>query len=287
MPFELDWTATKTVNIQITDIFNAVMATFAVAGGVPFNTATCTDDSTCQAPGISAICECTHVAGSTKCDAAVPNNKGQCGIANCGTDGNCLVYNDGVNTIFGIRPMVVYVQGNAGVPQPALSTPTLVYNFFSKWEPFSYLPQVVKIDAEGPVAQGDPVGDPTGKLTCKQINGQTFAEFTSNCVQVQNPTTPTQVDIVNLNKVTHSLTHDQEHWTANVLGVNQNFTSLKVANNPDIVVLDTDSRSPATSRRTGRSTSARAAPWPTTTRRTRPTTTSPATPSSSRAPRSS
>ncbi len=61
---------------------------------------------------------------------------------------------------------------------------------------------------------------------------------------MQDPTNPTPVDVTNLNKVTHGLTHDQEHWTANVLGVNQNFTSLKVAQNPNIVVLDTDTPQP-------------------------------------------
>src|SRR6185312_3810094 len=33
---------------------------------------------------------------------------------------------------------------------------------------------------------------------------------------------------------------DQEHWTSSVLGVNQNFTSTTVANNPNIVVQDAD-----------------------------------------------
>jgi len=241
LPFEIDWGTTATAQIQITDIFNAVMNTFAVVGGVPFNSATCTDDSTCQAPGQVNSCQCTHtiVGGkaTSACDTTIANNKGQCGVTNCGTDGNCLVYNAGGTTIFGIRPMVVYIEGASGVPQPALSTPTLIYNFFSKWEPFSNLPQVVKLDAEGPVAQGDPVGDPTGKLTCKQIIGQTFGDFTTNCVAV---TGVAAVDTVNVNKVTHGLTHDQEHWAANVLGVNQNFTSLKVANNPAIVVQDSD-----------------------------------------------
>jgi hypothetical protein len=235
-PFELNWSDTTAVDVQITDIYNAVMATFAPAAGVPFDTTTCTADSDCTAQG--QTCQCDKKPGTTTCSGAAS----QCGQTNCGTDGNCLVYNDGTSTIFGIRPMVVYVEGASGVPQPALSTPTLIYNFFSKWEPFSNLPQVIKLDAEGPVSQGVPVGVPVGATTyCKQTIGQTFSDFASKCVQV---TGNSAVDTVNLNKVTHSLTHDQEHWTANVLGVNQNFTSLKVANNPSLVVLDSDAPQP-------------------------------------------
>ena len=67
----------------------------------------------------------------------------------CGADGNCLIYNAGGQTIIGFRPLVVYLGGNSGVPQPALSTPTYLYNFFSKFEPYGNLPQVMKLDAEG------------------------------------------------------------------------------------------------------------------------------------------
>ena len=247
--FEIQWTDNATRALQITDIFNATMATFAQKAGVPFDTSTCSADTTCTAPGTSSICECTHVLDpvthkpTPQCDPAKnPNGMGQCGIKNCGSDGNCLIYDDGSTTIFGIRPMVIYVQGQAGVPQPALSTPSLFYNFFSKWEPYSNLPQTVILDKDGPFAQGTPVGVPPGQtITCTQAIGQTFDDFVTNCVQVHgDKSNPNGVDAVNLNKVVHSLTHDQEHWTANVLGVNQNFTSIKVANNPNIVVLDSD-----------------------------------------------
>jgi hypothetical protein len=237
-PYLIQWTDKKQRAVQITDIFNWTMANYAQEAGVPFDTKTCMVDTDCNAPGTSSICECQHMPGSTSCMTA-----GQCGIKNCGSDGNCLIYDDGSVTIFGIRPMVIYFQGQAGVPQPQLSTPYLIYNFFSKWEPFSNLPQVVKIDGEGAVAQGTPVGVPgTGTApVCKQGIGQTFDDFKTKCVQVHGDgTNPNGVDAVNLNKVVHSLTHDQEHWTANVLGVNQNFTSLKVLANEDAVVLDSD-----------------------------------------------
>jgi hypothetical protein len=233
-PFEIPWTAAASVYDQVmTDIFNAEMATFAPNAGIPFDTSMCTKDSDCTAANNK--CQCDHTGGTN--GACATGKSGQCGNANCGSDGNCLIADDGSNTYFGVRPLVVYVVGQAGLPQPALSTPTLIYNFNSKWLPFSYLPQTVTLDADGPIASGTPIGANPATLVCTQAIGQTFDQFTKNCVQVTGNAT---VDTVNLNKVTHGLVHDQEHWTANVLGVNQNFTSSKVAANPNIVVLDTD-----------------------------------------------
>jgi hypothetical protein len=243
-PFELDWNG-ATISAQITDIFNATMATFAPSAGIPFDTSSCTGDAQCDAPGTTSTCQCQHavdpVTRKRTADCA-PGAAGKCGAADCSKDGNCLVQNDGSTTVFGIRPMVVYFQGPSGVPQPALSTIQLVYNFYSKWEPFSNLPQVVKLDAEGPVASGQPVGVPSGKsITCTQKIGQTFADLVASCVQVHGDTgDPNSVDVVNLDKLVHGLLHDQEHWTANVLGVNQNFTSSAVVDDWSRVVMDSD-----------------------------------------------
>jgi hypothetical protein len=171
------------------------------------------------------------------------STKGKCGDKNCGTDGFCLVYPP--QWIFGIRPIALYVQGTAGVPQPALSTPTGFYNFWVKWEPFSYLKQHVELGPNGPSTYGKPTGAKDPMTNCGQHIGQTFSDFSTNCVAVHGDMgQPNSVDQVNLNKVLNGLVHDQEHWTANVLGVNQNFTSLKVAHNPNIVVQDTDTPQP-------------------------------------------
>lgn len=226
---------------QITDMFNAAMATYAEKGGLIFDTSTCNADTDCKAPGTVSSCQCAHdPANPGKCTAP-----GKCGVTDCSGDGNCLVYADGSNTIMGFRPLVVYVEGNDGLPQPAESTPIAIYNFFSKSEPFSNLPQEVKLDAVGPVAQGTPTGLPEGATTvCKQAIGQSFDDFKANCVQVHGDSSdPKGVDAVNLNKILYGLTHDQEHWTANVLGVNQNFTSGKTISDPDYVVLDSDTPS--------------------------------------------
>lgn len=186
---------------QITELFNAAMFTFGPPAGIPWDT-----DS-----------------------------------ADCGADGNCLILNSGGVTIFGFRPLVIYMGGVSGVPQPALSTPTYFYNFFSKFEPYGNLPQVVKLDAEGPVASGKPRGARDDTVLCTQKIGISFGDYRKNCIEVHGPAgKPDDVDKVNLNKIKNGLTHDQEHWTANVVGVNQNFTSERAASNPDLVVLDDD-----------------------------------------------
>ncbi|HEY0871693.1 MAG TPA: hypothetical protein VGD55_14940, partial [Acidothermaceae bacterium] len=234
-PFEINWNDGTDRNTKITNIFNAIMATYSGPAGVPFSTATCSKDSDCAAPGVKANCQCLH--DTTTTSSCVTGKTGQCGMINCATDGNCLVNpNNGGGTYFGIRPMVVYIVGSAGVPQPALSTPTLIYNFLTKFEPYSNLPQTITLDQNGPTANGTPIGSTDGGV-CIQHIGQTFGDLITHCVAV---TGKTDVDTVNTNKIEHGLSHDQEHWTANVLGINQNFTSASVAANPNIVVLDTD-----------------------------------------------
>ena len=242
-PFLLDWDSSALVKQEITDIFNAGMATFASQAGIAWDTSSCMADTDCSN---AEVCQCTHATDSmgnptSSCAASNPDGSkgGKCGDKNCGSDGYCLVYPP--QWIFGIRPIAFYVQGTAGVPQPALSTPTGFYNFWVKWEPFSYLPQNVELGPNGPTTYGNPTGAKDPMAQCNQRVGQTFGDFTTNCVAVHGDmTSPNSVDKVNLNKVLNGLTHDQEHWTANVLGVNQNFTSLKVAHNPNIVVQDND-----------------------------------------------
>jgi hypothetical protein len=133
IPFKIQWADAQTRAVQLTDIFNATMATYAPAAGAPFDTATCVSDTNCTAPGTVSVCECTHTIDPTTmmptadCDATKSPTGGQCGIADCGSDGNCLIADDGSTTLFGIQPLKVYFQGAAGVAQPALSTPQVVY----------------------------------------------------------------------------------------------------------------------------------------------------------------
>ena len=218
-PFLINWNDATARAQQITEIFNAVLFTFGPQAGIPYAES-----------------------------------------ANCRADGNCLVFNAQGQTIFGFRPLAVYFQGNSGVPQPALSTPTLLYNFSTKYMPFSNLAQVLTLDARGPVATGisrgaSPKGACTGgvggtcptgqacapdgmcRLVCNQQIGVSFKDMKTNCIQVSGNST---VDTVNLNKVLYGLAHDFEHWTANIQGINQNFTSSTVAADPTKVVLDAD-----------------------------------------------
>jgi hypothetical protein len=231
--FEIAWTGDYSA--QVTDIFNATMATFGKPAGVAFDDSVCSKDTDCSG---GEVCQCVHDKTNTA-NCASPA-KSQCGAADCTADGNCLAKNDGANTYMGFRPLVVYVLGTSGVPQPALSTPIGIYNFFSKTEPYSSLPQQVKLDADGPIAQGKPSGQPAGGTKiCKQEIGQTFGDLVTNCVQVHGDVSnPKGVDAVNLNKLLFGLSHDQEHYTANVLGVNQNFTKANL--DPTKVVADAD-----------------------------------------------
>jgi hypothetical protein len=236
-PFEINWNDPTDRATKITNIFNAMMGTYAAAGGVPFNTGACSDDDTCKNSTGKYLCQCEH----TSATSGTCVSPGQCGVADCATDGNCLVEaNAGGLNYLGVRPMVVYIVGQAGVPQPQLSTPIEIYNFFNKFEPYANLPQTVTLDAIGPIASGTPLGQNDGGV-CNQQIGQTFGYVTNNCVAVTDNAT---ANTVNVNKITHGLIHDQEHWTANTLGINQNFTSATVAANPNIVVLDTDTPQP-------------------------------------------
>jgi hypothetical protein len=203
-PFLIDW-AGGNEDGALTELFMAAMNDYSTLAGLPF-------DATQYDP-----------AGKTG--------------ATCGASGDCLEYNSAGQWIFGFRPLTVYFVGSSGVPQPAQSTPTQLYNFFSKAEPYSNIPQVIKLDDEGPVALGKPLGA-TGGQACSQQVGKTFSDFKMNCVQVHDSGGP--IDTVNLNKVLYGLSHDFEHFTANVLGINQNFTSLAVMTSDTKVVLDSD-----------------------------------------------
>jgi hypothetical protein len=236
-PFEISWNVPPLRNQQLTDVTNAILATFAQSGGVPFDTSSCSSDTQCNAPGTSSICECNHVFPTPAC--VTP---GHCGLRNCAMDGNCQVLNDGVNTHFNVPPLGLSFQGAASVAQPALSTPQLVSGDTRRWEPPSGLPIVAKLDAEGPVATGTPAGIPFGSVTtCKQTIGQPFSDYAQNCVQVHGGSSG--LDATNLDKVSHGFTHDREQWTAPVLGIRETFTSASALANPSQVL--PDSYSPA------------------------------------------
>jgi len=170
----------------LTELYNAAMNTFAAAAGTPF-----------------------------------PQDSPSCGPNG---DHNCLEYaNDGAgDTIFGFRPLVVYFLGSqhSGLPQPVVSTFTTVYNFYSKLEPYSKAPELIKIDPQGPVA-AMPVGD-NGK-TCTQTIGMTYQDFLDNCINVWSSGNQ-QFNTLDLNKLLGGMQHDYENITFNVVGVNQNFS---------------------------------------------------------------
>jgi hypothetical protein len=233
-PFEIQWSTEEAsqLNVQLTDIFNAFMATYGAGAGVVFDTSSCTSDSQCNASGTVSVCECEHVTSSAAC---VSGATGQCGIRNCADDGNCLAYDDGTQTIFGIRPVNLFISGTAGVGQPELSTPQSIYNFRRRWEPSSNSPFHVSLDANGPVATGVPFGiPPTATTTCTQSVGQTFASYQTNCLAVSGNTA---IDTINLDKASNGLTLDREHLLPQVQGAHLGFTSALIQNEPTQVLL--------------------------------------------------
>lgn len=167
---------------DITELFNAAMNTYAIQAGVPWPT-----DS-----------------------------------KSCNTDHNCLeLANDGSGDfIYGFRPLVIYFDGvqHSGLPQPVESTPTLIYNFYAKLEPYSKNPEVLKIDSAGPNASAQ-VGDQN--KTCTIQIGQTYSDFLANCVNVWQDT---KLNTLDTNKLLGGMQHDYENILFNVVGVNQNFS---------------------------------------------------------------
>lgn len=198
--FEINWD-TNGGDAEITELFNAAMNTFGPAAAISWPTDT----------------------------------------PSCGQDGNCLEYpNDGSgNTIFGFRPLVVYFLGSqhSGLPQPVVSTPTTLYNFYAKLEPYSKAQETLKIDSEGPFAQST-VGDLN--KTCTIKIGQTYQDFLDNCINVWDPNGPyASYNKLDYDKLVGGVSHDYENILFNVVGVNQNFSLT-----PDLstyqVVQDTD-----------------------------------------------
>ena len=196
-PFLVDYTGKDNAarDARLTELYNAAMVTFGPDAGVPWP------------PAADSL--------------------------NCKKDRGCLVINDGGdgNTYFGIRPLAIYFQTPTNTPQPVLSTPRALYNFFVKSEPYGNLPQVLKIDAEGPYATGK-VG--ATQTLCTQKVGLTWGDLLANCINVTGDAT---ADKLNYNKLVGGRQHDFENWSFNVVGVNQNFTKQQ---GPFEVVQDTD-----------------------------------------------
>jgi hypothetical protein len=207
---------------------------------IPWNNSNCKADPT-------APCYDEIITELFNAAMATFDGKGEAGIPwpvdspSCAKDHNCLQYpNDGAgNTILGFRPLVVYFLGgqHAGTPQPVNSTPTQLYNFYTKLEPYSKAPETLKIDSVGPTASVA-VGDGMPPKTCTIQIGQTYQNFLDNCINVWSSANST-LNTLDLNKVLGGRSHDYENIQFNVVGVNQNFSLT-----PDLstyqIVQDTD-----------------------------------------------
>jgi hypothetical protein len=145
--------------------------------------------------------------------------------ANCNQSGACLVLSDdgSGNAIFGFRPLAVYFTSYAHTPQPVISTPYQLYNYFVKAEPYSNAPVVLKLDWDGPTAHTMLGPGLSPSVDCTLRLGQTFGDLVDHCVRVANDA---KIDEQNYNKLVGGRTHDLEAFSFNVIGVNQNFARL-------------------------------------------------------------
>ncbi len=154
---------------------------------------------------------------------------------NCRASGQCRLLPDGVGGGgFGARNIGFYIHvPSISKPQPIPSTPDYFYLFPVKVLPFSNAEMFLKLDAEGPIATAKDLGDRTPKATCNMRLGIKYGEFLNNCVTVLTDANQNQVA---KNKLLGNLTHTNENFIFDVVGVNLDFNSEAIGN--DKVIAD-------------------------------------------------
>jgi hypothetical protein len=140
----------------------------------------------------------------------------------CKDTGRCPVFptgNDFIHPILGFRTISMYWDmGPPSQPQPSGSTPHDAYFFNIKYAPYSPSVSYLKLDATGPIAFLDPIGDQGKK--CNLHLGGTFGELTDNCIKVFKDS---KVGDTAMAKVLGNLAHDDQDFTFSVVGINQNY----------------------------------------------------------------
>jgi hypothetical protein len=152
---------------------------------------------------------------------------------NCRASGACRLLPDGVGGGgWGARNLGFYLHfPSIYKAQPVPSTPDYFYLFPVKTLPFSPAAMLPKLDAEGPTAHIAGLGDKNA--TCDMKLGMTWKQFTDNCVTVLNDPQKNQLS---MNKLLGNLTHDDDNYILDVVGVNLDFDSEKIlAKNEDII----------------------------------------------------
>jgi hypothetical protein len=137
---------------------------------------------------------------------------------------------DGGEGVFGARPLGIYFAvNNADAPQPAPSTPDLIYGYTVKLTPFSSADTFLKLDDAGPEAVADNLGDRHSHCAFKL--GMPFGSFMSDCIEVMAD--PSSDDVL-LQKVLGGATRTvgttgtaalTGTWNLDVTGLRPSFAS--------------------------------------------------------------
>jgi hypothetical protein len=144
---------------------------------------------------------------------------------NCVQAGQCISRAVGEGeAVFGARGIGFYIHVPSIVaPGNGPSTPDYFYMWPVKLMPFSAADMFLKLDAEGPIATANGLGD--RKVDCKLFMGQRYADFIDRCVAV---TTDDALNKKTVAKLLGNLRHTDENYIFSVEGVNQDFSSEKL-----------------------------------------------------------
>lgn len=145
---------------------------------------------------------------------------------NCRTSAKCLARQVGNGeAVFGARGVGFYYHFSYIDKEPNRYQPDYFYIFPVKLLPYSNASMHLKLDQEGPVAFANGLGDRTPKADCKLFLGQRYDQFLHNCVNVlQDPSK----NELSYNKLVGNLTHTDENFIFDVVGVNQDFSSERI-----------------------------------------------------------
>jgi hypothetical protein len=149
---------------------------------------------------------------------------------NCVSSGACITGNFGDVAYIYIPALGLgFWVDNFHAAQPVPSTFNRVDMYLAKTLGFSLGNPLMKLDAEGPVANLGKIG--TGQAACDLKLGVPYSDFLADCVQT---TGDAKKDAVELAKLTGGLAHSTERFSFDVQGIDLNFSAKSL---PDDKVL--------------------------------------------------
>jgi hypothetical protein len=147
----------------------------------------------------------------------------------CAATGRCLLSPDSntAGTLFGVRPVGMYLHfPNVQAPANIASKPDQAFVTFLKLLPFSSAPMFLKLDAEGPTAALNPIGDQSPLQHCNIHLLMSHKELLDSCIEVFQDS---KANDVGLKKWLGGVAHDAEHFLFNVQAVDLRFASGTLA----------------------------------------------------------